>query len=106
MGISIHPIHMGLDTIYVIRDEGVIVIDGGDPHKQETFEKGIAEASIRAEEIQLVVLTHGHWDHVGSARNIKELTGAKVFLHQRDMHLLAASNPPQPPGLTIWGKIT
>ncbi len=32
MGISIYPIHMGLDTVYAIRGNGVILIDGGDPH--------------------------------------------------------------------------
>ena len=105
MAISIYPIHMGLDTIYAIRGEGVILIDGGDPHKVANFVKGIAKASIRPEEIQLIVLTHGHWDHIGSAKDIKELTGAEVLLHQRDMHFLDQAHATQPPGLTTWGKI-
>jgi hypothetical protein len=33
MEIGIHPIHMGVDTIYAVRGEGVILIDGGEPHK-------------------------------------------------------------------------
>jgi hypothetical protein len=46
MDISIFPIHMGLDTVYAVMGDGVIVIDGGDPHKLKNFKKGIAEASI------------------------------------------------------------
>jgi glyoxylase-like metal-dependent hydrolase (beta-lactamase superfamily II) len=106
MGLSIYPIHMGLDTVYAIRGESVILIDGGDPHKVETFKKGVENASIRPEEIQLIVLTHGHWDHIGSTKDIKELTGAKVLMHQKDMHFLEETSPSQPPGLTTWGKIS
>ena len=89
-----------------MRGEGVILIDGGDPNKLKTFQEGIQEASIQPEEIQLIVLTHGHWDHIGSVKDIKELTGAKVLMHQKDMHFLEESYPSQPPGLTTWGKIS
>jgi glyoxylase-like metal-dependent hydrolase (beta-lactamase superfamily II) len=69
------------------------------------FKKGIEKASIEPQEVQLILLTHGHWDHIGSVRDIKELTGAKVLMHERDMHFLEDTHPSQPPGLTIWGKI-
>ena len=105
MGTSIHPIHMGLDTIYAVRGEGVILIDGGDPHKVEKFKKGIEGVSISPDEIQLIVLTHGHWDHIGSAQDIKDLTGASVLLHQGDMRWLEESHASQPSGLTTWGKV-
>lgn len=105
MGISIFPIHMGLDTVYAVKGDGVIVIDGGDPHRLKNFKKGIAEASISPEEIRLIVLTHGHWDHIGSTQDIKDLTGAKTLIHKNDMHFLEDDKTFQPPGLTSWGKI-
>ncbi len=105
MAINIHPIHMGFDTVYAVKGEGAILIDGGDPNKLADFKKGLEQASIRPEEIQLILLTHGHWDHIGSTRDIEALTGAKVFLHQRDLHFLEEAYPSQPPGLTTWGKV-
>jgi len=105
MEIKIFPIRTGFDTMYVVKGDGMILIDGGDPHQVAKFEKGIERASIRPEDIHLVVLTHGHWDHIGSARDIKELTGAKVLLHHKDMHFLKETRPSQPPGFKLWGKI-
>src|SRR4030042_5679765 len=105
MDINIFPIPMMFDTMYAIRGEGVILIDGGDPQKMENFKRGIVKASIKPEEIKLILLTHGHWDHIGSAKEIQALTGAKVLLHHKDLHFLDEAHPSQPPGFTLWGKL-
>lgn len=105
MDIKIFPITMMFDTIYAIRGEGVILIDGGDPHKIGNFIRGLEKASIKPEDIKLILLTHGHWDHIGSVNEIQALTGARVLMHQKDMHFLDETHPSQPPGFTLWGKI-
>jgi len=105
MGISIHPIKLGADHCYIVRGEGIIMIDGGSPNQIKAFRKGVKRLSIKPEEIRLVVLTHGHWDHIGSAKEIKELTGAKLAIHQREKDCLEKSFKPLPPGVTVWGKI-
>ena len=105
MGVRITPIKMGLDTCYIVKEDGVIAIDGGDPHKIKKFEQGIEEARICPDDIKLLVNTHGHWDHIGSSQEIKDLTGAKTLLHKDDMHFLEEGKTLQPPGFTLWGKL-
>ena len=105
MELSIYPIHMGLDTVYAVKGEGVILIDGGAPHKLANFKDGLAKALIQPEEIKLIILTHGHWDHIGSTRDIKQLTGARVLMHEKDMHYLAEVKETSRTGFTLWGKI-
>lgn len=105
METNIFPIRTGFDTVYVVNQEGVILIDGGDPHKILKLKKGFEKASIKPDQINLIVLTHGHWDHIGSVRDLKDLTGAKVLLHEGDKHFLDEIYPSQPPGFTLWGKI-
>jgi len=105
MSLGIHPIKLGVACCYVIRAEGTILIDGGAPKKAKNFMKGIETLSIKPEDIQLIVITHGHWDHIGSAKEIKEITGAKIALHRNEKDWLEKSLMPLPPAVTLWGRI-
>jgi glyoxylase-like metal-dependent hydrolase (beta-lactamase superfamily II) len=104
MSISIFPISMGISTVYALRGDGVILIDGGGPNSIKTFKRGIENASIDPEEIKLIVLTHGHWDHIGSTKEIQAITGAKVLMHRRDIHFILDSKTPDLSGFNTWGK--
>ena len=106
MGSSIHTISLGFDNTYIVKNKGAIMIDCGEPKKGKDFLKGLEAAGIKPEEIQLIILTHGHWDHIGSTAEIKEITGAKVVMHKNEKHWLEESLKPMPPGVTLWGKIS
>ncbi len=106
MGNTIHTIPLGFDNAYIVKDKGAVMIDGGEPKKGKFFLKSLEETGMKPEEIQLIILTHGHWDHIGSAAEIKELTGAKVVMHQNEKHWLQESLKPMRPGVSTWGKIS
>ena len=67
MGTNIYPIPLGVDHCYLIQDKGIIMVDGGAPKKVKEFTKTIEKIGITTRDIQLIILTHGHWDHIGSA---------------------------------------
>jgi glyoxylase-like metal-dependent hydrolase (beta-lactamase superfamily II) len=105
MGMNIYPVPLGFDHCYIIQDKGTIMVDGGAPKKAKEFSKTVKNLSIKPEEVRLIVLTHGHWDHIASAKEIKEITGAKIAMHQREKDWLEKSLKPMPPGVTTWGHI-
>lgn len=105
MTVRITPIPLGFDTCYVLRATGVIAIDAGAPGKGRQFARGLAHAGIQPSDVRLIVLTHGHWDHVGSAGEIKALTGGTLAMHQADCACVEQSLTPLPPGVTTWGKV-
>ena len=105
MAVEIFQIQLGFDQCYVLKSEGVIAVDAGAPNKGRNFSRGLERASIHPQDVQLVVITHGHWDHVGSAGELKAITGAKLAMHQREVHWLEQSLAPLPPGVTLWGRI-
>ena len=106
MGATIHTIPLGFDNVYVVKDKGAVIIDSGAPKKGKAFLKALEKVGIKPDEIQLIILTHGHWDHIGSTAEIKEVTGAKVVMHKNEKHWLEESLKPMPPGVTTWGKIS
>jgi glyoxylase-like metal-dependent hydrolase (beta-lactamase superfamily II) len=79
MELTIHPIALGVTNCYIIRHEGMLLVDSGVPKKAGSFKKALDKLNISSDEIQLILITHAHWDHIGSAKEIKKLTGAKVI---------------------------
>jgi hydroxyacylglutathione hydrolase len=61
-----------------------MLVDAGAPNKAKDILKALERLAVEAEEIQLLLITHGHWDHIGSATEIKETTGAKIAMHQAE----------------------
>ncbi|HOD36159.1 MAG TPA: MBL fold metallo-hydrolase [Syntrophales bacterium] len=105
MGVNIYPIKIGYDCCYLVQEQGIIMIDGGTPRRMKSFTKGVGRLPIEPEQIKLMVLTHGHWDHIGCAREIKEMTGAKIAIHGNEKEWLEKAMKPMPPGVTRWGVI-
>jgi len=62
--------------------EGMI-IDPADEAK--TILKNVEELGL---EIRSIVLTHGHPDHFGAVKEVKEATGAEIAIHTDDAKLL------------------
>jgi glyoxylase-like metal-dependent hydrolase (beta-lactamase superfamily II) len=105
MGTRILPIALGSTTCFVLQDKGTILIDAGGPKQANKLKKELDKASIRPEEIKLILITHGHFDHIGSAQEIKEMTGAKIAMHERDKENLETGRAQIPPGVTPWGRL-
>lgn len=98
------PIDLGFDTCYVLEAEGCIVVDAGQPRKAQVFTKGLGRALIDPTNISVILLTHAHWDHMGSVAEIRSLTGAEVWVHSSEAEWVRTGDPPLPPGVTPWGR--
>ena len=92
----IYSISLGLNNVYVLNYRSTILIDGGPPNKWQLLRKGLEKVAIRPEEIQLLVLTHGHWDHIGSAAEISDAGWSQPGLASsvRQWYILYRQIPP------------
>lgn len=71
---------------YIVGSEATkegMIIDPAD--EAEEILQSIKELGLK---ISLIVLTHGHPDHVGALKEIKEATGAEVAIHTDDAESL------------------
>ncbi len=60
-------------------DKEGMIIDPGDEAKQ--ILKRVKDLEL---DIKLIVLTHGHLDHIGALEEVKEATGAELAIHADD----------------------
>jgi glyoxylase-like metal-dependent hydrolase (beta-lactamase superfamily II) len=104
MKTEVFSIPLGFDTCYLLKADGVIALDAGQPKRGRAFRNGLRRAGIRPHDVGLVLLTHAHWDHMGSAKDLKEITDAPLAVHALEAKWVERGNPPLPPGVTAWGK--
>jgi glyoxylase-like metal-dependent hydrolase (beta-lactamase superfamily II) len=104
MATQIVSMKLGNTNCFVLQDKGTILIDAGGPKQAKKFKKELDKASIKPEDIKLILITHGHFDHIGSADEIKAMTGAKLAMHEADKANLEKGEVNFPPGVTGWGR--
>jgi hydroxyacylglutathione hydrolase len=82
-------------TVYTVRnlvsaaflvtdDRAAMIVDTGVAGRAPAMLKQIRKAGLAPSDIGLIVLTHHHWDHTGSVRELREATGAPVAIHRLD----------------------
>ena len=80
------PMALSHSNAYYIDGPEPVLIDTG-YHSDEAvsfLENALAQAGFSIENIQTVLLTHGHDDHAGLAAHIREISGARVLIHSRE----------------------
>jgi glyoxylase-like metal-dependent hydrolase (beta-lactamase superfamily II) len=105
MSVTIYSKRVGINRCYVIKADGCIMVDTGPPKSGRALEKWLGTIAINPQEIQLIVLTHGHADHVGSALRIKEFTGARIALHENDTYMFENGQVVWPSAASTWGHV-
>jgi len=106
MSARVERIDLGMCSSFLIAQDGVILIDAGSPKKGKTFARALEKLSVDAEQISLILITHGHWDHIGSAKALREMTGARIAMNEREAASLETGKTEIPPGVTGWGKVS
>ena len=68
--------------------DGLILIDTAMHETAYLMIENIRKLGYELTDIKKILLTHAHIDHIGGARTMKELTGAKIYLGERDLMFL------------------
>lgn len=79
------PFRMGKVNCYLLQSSsGFVLIDSGcSPHKKD-LDQALRDAGCRPGSLQLVVVTHGDFDHSGGCAYLRREYGVKVAMHRGD----------------------
>lgn len=83
--------------------KGYILIDTGIKNRRKQLEKAITDAGCSPGDLQLIILTHGHIDHIGNAAYLRDKYGAKIAMHKGDINMVTGGGmfADAPPSLMI-----
>lgn len=81
------------------------MIDAGPPGRERAIQRWFKAIDLSPEDLQLVVLTHGHFDHAGTAKWLREFTGASIAIHEMEREWLENGTVVFPEAVSAWGRI-
>ena len=65
--------------------DGLIMIDPGFPDNLDTVIKNTESLGFSINDVKIILLSHGHFDHAGGAKELRALTGAKIYIGKGDL---------------------
>ena len=74
------------ENCYLVQDEETgqgLIIDPG--NESEKILSVVRENHMK---VGAVLLTHGHWDHIGAVEEVRQALGIEVYIHSQDAAML------------------
>ncbi|MDY6964579.1 MAG: MBL fold metallo-hydrolase [Halobacteriota archaeon] len=87
---KIHRIDvMHFVNAYLLIDDELVLIDAGMQKSAKRIFGQIKKLGYKPEDIQTIIHTHYHIDHTGGTVELKNLTGARLAIHEKDARYLS-----------------
>lgn len=91
---TVQMLPMGmLNGFLLIQGADAMLIDSGLPGSETHVWRMLKKHNLDWQNIRAIVLTHGHIDHAGSAKRIRELTTAPIIAHAAEVPYLLGAKP-------------
>lgn len=91
--------------VLLFNGEQAILVDTGPEGKTQELLRQFYLYGIDPSQIKLIILTHTHYDHTGNLQELKQITGARVVVNEREAEWLKTGLMPIPRGTNIWTRM-
>jgi glyoxylase-like metal-dependent hydrolase (beta-lactamase superfamily II) len=87
---------------YLLEEGGrVTIVDAGCPAYRKQVEGALREIGRDIADVEAIVLTHAHIDHIGFARALQDERGIPVYAHPAEVPQATTGKPPKTEGSFI-----
>ncbi|HEU4396313.1 MAG TPA: MBL fold metallo-hydrolase [Actinomycetota bacterium] len=96
---GIHRLTQGVVNFYLIEEGGkLLLVDAGAPGDWDLLVRAVADLGRGLDDLEAVLLTHAHADHIGTAERARTTAGAQVWIHQADAEMATSGTSPKNDG--------
>jgi glyoxylase-like metal-dependent hydrolase (beta-lactamase superfamily II) len=97
----VRPIPLGHSNAFLIKGTRPVLVDTGLPGSAPKILAALQKEGLNPWDLALIIITHAHLDHTGSAAALAGATGAPVLVHAGEADYLStgASAPARPNAL-------
>jgi glyoxylase-like metal-dependent hydrolase (beta-lactamase superfamily II) len=101
---GVHRLGDDLINFYLLEDGArVTLVDAGLPAHRRQLESYLPTIGRTLTDIDAVILTHAHIDHVGIAEGLRADAGVRVLVHEADAKMALSGRPqPREGGMTAY----
>jgi len=89
---AIYPIRLKMSMAYIVLGERAVLVDTGCAGEEERILSGLRRFNVAPERVALVLHTHGHMDHAGSTRALKQRLRVPAAVHPADAGKMRIGN--------------
>jgi len=89
-------------NVYLLVDDGLTLVDTGFFGRADRILEQIEELGYSPSDINRIIITHHHADHVGSLAALKKVTQAEIIAHPADAPYIDGSLPQPGPSRPQW----
>lgn len=98
-------LRLGITNCYLIKgSRGYILIDAGSLRKSRLFLNLLAKQGLSPHDIDLIIVTHAHYDHIGSLAEIKRMCACPVLAHPVEAKIMREGEIVIPAGTNGLGR--
>ena len=101
---NVYVIKLFFNRAFLITGRKLILIDTGFPMQARKIIKFIHSIGRKPNELSLIILTHQHIDHIGSARALKNLTSARIAAGKNDIPFIEGKKHSYKGYKRLWVK--
>jgi len=85
---GVHAVEHAHTNCYLVEgDDGITLVDAGFPSTWDQVRRALGLIGRSVADVRGLIITHGHFDHVGFARHVQQRHGIPVWAHPGDSAL-------------------
>jgi glyoxylase-like metal-dependent hydrolase (beta-lactamase superfamily II) len=94
VGQGIHRLTQGVVNFYLIEDGGkLVLVDAGTPGDWSLLTRTMTALGRGLGDLDAVLVTHAHSDHIGCAERARSAAGSRVWIHEADADVAKGATP-------------